>query len=70
MPIGRRAKENIFDQETGTPLWKDTDPKTAKKIREQYRQMPAWQKSKMKGWKKKPDGSFDLTYYTRKTLND
>ena len=70
MPIGRREKENIYDQETGNPLWKDTDAETAKKIRAQYRQMPAWQKTKMKGWKKKSDGTFDVTYYKRKTLND
>jgi hypothetical protein len=70
MPLGRREKENIFDQETGNPLWKDADAETSNKIRAQYRQMPAWKKFKMKGWKKKPDGTYEVTYYKRKTLND
>ena len=63
MPLGRRSTENIFDEDTGTPLWQDTDSKTATSVRSNW---PKNAKRKMKGWKKKSNGEWDVTYYIKK----
>jgi len=63
MPLGRRSTENIFDEDTGAPLWQDTDSKTATSVRSNW---PKNAKRKMKGWKKKPNGEWDVTYYIKK----
>jgi hypothetical protein len=58
----RKLKEDIYDEETGEPLWKMTDQEGQKIIRGNW--VPGSKKN-FKGWKKTPSGEYELTYWTK-----
>jgi hypothetical protein len=55
--------ENVFDEETGVALLDDTDEETAKSVISNW---PSGSDRKMKGWKKLPNGEYQVTYYIKK----
>ena len=55
--------ENIFDEETGAALLDVTDEETAKSVISNW---PSGADRKMKGWKKLPNGEYELIYYVKK----
>jgi len=61
--MARKSGEDIYDEETGEPLWKMTNEEGQKIIRGNW--VPG-AKRHFKGWKKTQNGEYEPTYWVRK----
>ena len=61
--MARKSGEDIYDEETGEPLWKMTNEEGQKIIRGNW--VPG-SKRHFKGWKKTQNGEYEPTYWVKK----